>query len=127
MKDIITPPSTTLINLTDFISRRLNLSTLPFHIHQVVGVYLFYHFLYAIAPFLSRLVVPSQYNALSREKKISWRVRVVSQFQNTLVVGCTLYLLHFDEERKRMDWPSRIWTYSPSSGMVQAFAGGYFL
>jgi len=106
----------------------LNLSTLPLHAHEILIAWGFYHILYTtITPVVSRLLFPKIYPQLPEQTKINWNVRIVSTVQAVLVSFCALWVIVNDRERANMDFRGRIWGYTGSMGMVQAFAAGYFL
>ncbi|TVY23180.1 putative TLC domain-containing protein [Lachnellula hyalina] len=105
-----------------------HLTTLPMHIHQVLGSFIFYYFInLVVAPIASRKLFPAKYAKLSPERKINWDVHVVSLVQSTLVNSLALYVMWKDEERKAMDWQQRVWGYTGAAGMIQGLASGYFL
>jgi hypothetical protein len=104
------------------------LTTLPFHIHEVLGSFLGYYFInIVIAPWISTLLFPIKYKKLSRDRKINWDVHVVSLCQSTLINVLALWVMFTDEERKHMDWKERVWGYTGAAGMIQGMAAGYFL
>ncbi|KAI1630989.1 TLC domain-containing protein [Biscogniauxia mediterranea] len=105
-----------------------NLSTLPLHIHEIVIIAAFYQFIHSVvSPVLSKRLFPIQYTALSRSKRLSWDVHVVSLVQSTTINILALWVMFNDDERKNMDWQERIWGYTGGSAMIQALAAGYFL
>lgn len=107
---------------------RLELSTLPLHVHEVLFSALLYTFVQVVvSPWISSRWFPSYYPKTSRGKKISWDSHVVSLIQSLLINALALWVMFFDEERKNMDWEQRIWGYSGAMGLVQAFAAGYFV
>ncbi|KAI1115194.1 TLC domain-containing protein [Nemania sp. NC0429] len=106
----------------------LDLPTLPLHIHEVVIIASFYEFVRSVvSPVLSSRVFPVQYRALSKTKKLSWDVHVVSFVQSTTISALALWVIFVDEERRQMDWRERLWGYTGGAGMIQALAAGYFL
>ena len=114
--------------LTKRIAPYFGLTTLQFHIHEVLGVFLLYHFICLyISPILSNAVIPSTYKKFPRRTKIGWDVHVTSFFQCMLVNIVCLYIMRYDQERKDMDFRERIWGYTGGCGLVAALATGYFL
>ncbi|KAI0172353.1 DUF887-domain-containing protein [Hypoxylon sp. FL1284] len=104
------------------------LPTLPLHIHEVVIMAAFYHFIGSVvSPALSPRLFPAQYAALSRSRKMNWDVHVVSLVQSTIINALALWVMFVDDERKNMDWQERIWGYTGAAAMIQACAAGYFL
>ncbi|KAI2616452.1 DUF887-domain-containing protein [Hypomontagnella submonticulosa] len=106
----------------------LGLPTLPLHIHEVLLMAALYHFIGSVAsPILSSRIFPTRYPALSRTKRLSWDVHVVSLIQSTTINILALWVMFADEERKNMDWQERIWGYTGGAAMIQALAAGYFV
>ena len=104
------------------------LTTLPLHIHEVLGSFIAYTFINRVfAPVVSKWLFPVKYTALSREKKINWDVHVVSLAQSVSINILALWVMFVDEERKNMDWKERVWGYTGAAGMIQGMACGYFL
>jgi len=105
-----------------------SLTTLPLHIHEVLGSFLGYTFINTFfAPWISKKIFPVQYGKLSKERKINWDVHVVSLCQSTMINTLALWVMWTDEERKSMDWVQRVWGYTGAAGMIQGLATGYFL
>jgi hypothetical protein len=105
-----------------------SLTTLPLHIHEVLGSFLAYTFInIVVSPWISKLMFPMKYPKLSKERKINWDVHMVSLCQSTLINVLALWVMFTDEERKNMDWMERVWGYTGGAGMIQGFATGYFL
>ncbi|KAI1079403.1 TLC domain-containing protein [Whalleya microplaca] len=105
-----------------------HLPTLPLHIHEIVLIAAFYQLVGSVvSPLLSNRLFPTQYKALSRGKKLSWDVHVVSLVQSTTINILALWVMFVDDERKNMDWQERIWGYTGGAAMIQALAAGYFL
>lgn len=128
MHDPFPPPPPALVRAWRQTAEILNLSTLPLHAHEVLIAWGCYHVLYtSIAPVISRLLFPNVYPQLPQKTKINWDVRFVSTVQAVFVSTCALWVIFNDEERAGMDFKGRIWGYTGSMGMVQAFAAGYFL
>lgn len=106
----------------------LALTTLPLHIHQVLGAALFYTFIHlVVSPAVSMFFFPKHYPMNSRDKRVNWDSHVVSFVQSTLINVLALWVIRTDEERKAMDWEQRVWGYTGAAGMVQAMVVGYFL
>jgi hypothetical protein len=105
-----------------------HLTTLPLHIHEVLGAFFFYYAVNLfVAPYVSRKLCPIKYAKLSPERKINWDVHVVSLVQSSLINVLALWVMWTDEERKGMDWKQRVWGYTGAAGMIQGLASGYFL
>jgi hypothetical protein len=122
------PPLPWLSQAVQPFADRFGFTTLPLHIHEVVGSFTLYTFINkAVAPVISRKLFPVRYSKLSRERKINWDVHVVSLSQSVLIDVLALYVMWTDEERKNMNWEQRIWGYTGGAGMIQGLATGYFL
>ncbi|KAI1387042.1 DUF887-domain-containing protein [Hypoxylon trugodes] len=122
------PPIPALSKAVQPVADYLHLPTLPLHIHEVVLMAAFYHFIHSVvSPIISSRLFPVRYTALSRSKKLSWDVHVVSFIQSTTINALALWVMFVDDERKNMDWQERIWGYTGASAMIQALAAGYFL
>lgn len=122
------PPSPWLSELVRPMSKRLNLLTLPTHIHEVVFAAALYFFLFYVgSPIISTVLAPQHYSKLSRKKKVNWDAHVVSFFQSILINALALWVMFTDEERMEMDLDGRMWGYTGAAGLVQAFAFGYFV
>ncbi|KAL1599774.1 hypothetical protein SLS60_007578 [Paraconiothyrium brasiliense] len=127
MRDPI-PAPTLIIELTKPLADKLSLSTLPYHAHEIVLGFLWYHFiLYYLSPTLSRVVCPQRYNNFNKRTRLNWDIHWVSMVQALFVNAAALYVIFSDPQRREMDWKGRLWGYTPASGMVQGFAAGYFL
>ncbi|ETS86800.1 hypothetical protein PFICI_00628 [Pestalotiopsis fici W106-1] len=106
----------------------LSLPTLPLHIHEVLIIAAFYHFVHVVvAPLVSNWVFPVQYKSLSRTKKLNWDVHVVSFVQSTTINALALWVVFADDERWNMDAQERVYGYTGAIAMIQALAAGYFL
>lgn len=128
MLDPFGPAPKPLAALVQPISTKLNLTTLPLHIHEVLFFAFFYHvILTVVSPRLSNRFFPTHYQAFNKRTKLSWDVHVVSLVQSSLVNTAALYVVFFDEERGSMDSKQRVWGYSGALGLLQAMALGYFL
>jgi hypothetical protein len=118
-----------LANLIRPLAQKLQLSTLPFHIHHVLVAYLLYEIIFRfISPFLSSRY-SRIYRHLDRRSRVNWDIHVVSMVQSLLINAMALHVIFYDPERVRaaQDWRERLWGYSPMTGRVQGFAAGYFL
>jgi hypothetical protein len=105
-----------------------SLTTLPLHIHEVLGSFVAYTFInIVVAPIISRWLFPVRYPKLSAERKINWDVHVVSLVQSTTINFLALWVMWTDEERMNMTWQERVWGYTGAAGMIQGMATGYFL
>jgi len=123
----LVPPSL-LVRATQPFATRLNLTTLPLHIHEVLLATLFYHLTCRyISPFLSSYIFPRIYPQFSKRTKLNWDVHVVSLVQSVLINTAALWVMFRDEERGSMSWDERVWGYTGADGMIQGFAAGYFL
>ncbi|KXJ92148.1 DUF887 domain-containing protein [Microdochium bolleyi] len=129
MKDFfIIPPSRVLSRAVQPLADYFSLPTLPLHIHEIVIMASFYHFVaVVISPLVSHIVFPGKYEALSPTKKLSWDVHVVSFIQSSLINILAIYVLFNDQEVKDMDLEERLWGYDGAAAMIQACAAGYFL
>jgi hypothetical protein len=127
MRDPIQPPQQ-LIELTKPWAERYSLSTLPYHVHEVILGFFFYHLvLHLLSPTVSRLVCPKIYGSFNKRTRLNWDIHVVSMVQALFINAVTLYVMFNNPQRKFMDWKGRLWGYIPATGMVQGFAAGYFL
>ncbi|EQK99039.1 hypothetical protein G6O67_002320 [Ophiocordyceps sinensis] len=107
---------------------RLQLPTLPLHIHEIVAAALLYSVVfYPLSPLLSNLLVPGHYAKLPRKKRLNWDAHVVSMIQSTLINVLALWIMLVDDDRRDMDQEERIWGYTGAAGMIQALAAGYFV
>lgn len=129
MKDFfVIPPSPVLSRAVQPLADFFSLPTLPLHIHEILIMASFYHFVATvISPLFSHIVFPGKYEALSPSKKLSWDVHVVSFVQSTLINILAIYVLFTDHEVSNMDGQERIWGYDGAAAMIQACAAGYFL
>ncbi|EGX90269.1 DUF887 domain-containing protein [Cordyceps militaris CM01] len=117
-----------LSDLVRPLSRRLDLVTLPLHIHEVIFAALLYSVIfYPISPILSRLIASKHYSQLSRQKRLNWDAHVVSMAQSIFINGLALWIKWVDEERSGMDREGRIWGYSGAPALLQSMAVGYFV
>lgn len=129
MKDpFVIPPIPWLAELVRPWCERLNLPTLPLHIHEVVASALLYTVVFwPISPIISNILAPNSYPKLSRKKRLNWDAHVVSMVQSCLINGLAIYVLLVDDERRGMNWEERVWGYTGGNAMIQAMAAGYFV
>jgi hypothetical protein len=117
-----------LVPLVEKISGYLALKTLPLHYHELALAFAFYHVTYKIiSPAVSRYIFPRIYPSFNARTKLNWDVHVVSFVQATLICTLALWVMWTDAERAGMDTRERTHGYTGASGLIQAFAGGYFL
>ncbi|KAF1989758.1 DUF887-domain-containing protein, partial [Aulographum hederae CBS 113979] len=122
------PRSAFLSNLVQPLADRLNLVTLPIHIHEVLIFFCFYLFVQlAVSPVISPWLFPTTYPKLNARTQLNWDVHVVSFVQSVLVCSLALWVASVDEERADMNWQGRVWGYTGAGGLVQAAACGYFM
>lgn len=127
MRDPIPPPSL-LVQLSKPLAEKLSLTTLPYHVHEVLLGFFGYHFiLHILSPAVSQLVCPQTYRGFNKRTRLNWDIHWVSMIQALFINTAALWVIFKDEERHEMDWRGRLWGYTPASGMVQGFAAGYFL
>jgi hypothetical protein len=130
--------SSALAHLIRPVADKLELSTLPFHIHHILGAFLLYEGLFLlVSPALSNTVLfPKTYKRLDRRSRINWDCHVVSMVQSLVINAMAIHVLLYDAERQKAvpsladphaNWRERLWGYSAGAGRVQSFATGYFL
>jgi hypothetical protein len=123
----IAPPER-LVQYVQPIADYLSLKTLPLHIHEVLIAFSLYYATHQwFAPFISNLLVPRQYASFNARTRLSWNVHIVSLVQSTLVCTMALWVMWKDTERKDMNWSAKVHGYTGGTGLIQAFAGGYFV
>ena len=128
MRDPLAPPPTIAVQLLQPLAQRYGLLTLPLHAHEIVGAFLFYtSIFFLISPSLTVRLLYNRYSRLPPKSRLEWHVRVVSTVQSTFICILALYIILADHERRTLDYEGRLWGYAGVSGMVQAFAAGYFL
>ena len=130
MLDPVPPPAGWLSKAVTPYADAIELPTLPDHIHEVIFSYLLYQSIDTIiSPRLSTWLFPNIYPKLSRRTRINWDVHVVSLVQSCLINTLALWVMYFDEERSDMKHSAveRIYGYTGASGLIQAFACGYFI
>ncbi|EMD93463.1 hypothetical protein COCC4DRAFT_191712 [Bipolaris maydis ATCC 48331] len=117
-----------LVKYVQPVADYLSLNTLPLHFHEVVAAYVLYDVTYRfIAPAFSRIFFPRVYATFNARTKLNWDVHIVSFVQSTLICSLALWVIWTDKELNSMDRIERVHGYTGASGLVQAFAGGYFL
>ncbi|KAF9741590.1 hypothetical protein PMIN06_004781 [Paraphaeosphaeria minitans] len=117
-----------LRQLTEPFANYVSLHTLPLHIHEVLFAFtLYYAVNLIVAPVFSRYFFPQIYNSLNVRTKLNWDVHIVSFVQSTIVCVLALWVMAKDEERSEMNWAGKVHGYTGAGGLIQAFAGGYFL
>ena len=122
------PSPLSIVRLTTPIAQAVSLRTLPLHCHEILSAFTFYNFLdLYISPTFSRRFFPHIYSSLSEHSQINWDAHVVSLVQSTIINVAALWVIFFDKERWVMGPSQRVWGYTGSMGMVQAFSAGYFL
>jgi hypothetical protein len=130
MLDPLPPPPAWLQQAVTPIASALQLTTLPYHIHEVVGAYALYQFIETVvSPKVSTALFPNIYPKLNRRTRINWDIHVVSIVQSCLINVLALWVMFKDEERADMHHSAieRVYGYTGASGLIQAFATGYFL
>jgi hypothetical protein len=121
-------PPAVLVPYVQKVADALALQTLPLHFHELTLAYAVYHTINRyVSPALSRYFCPQAYSALTARTKINWDVHVVSFTQSVVVCSLALWVMWTDTERHEMDRQERVHGYTGASGLIQAFAGGYFL
>jgi len=104
------------------------LKTLPLHIHEVLFAFsLYYGINKIVSPAISSFFWPRRYNAFNARTKLNWDVHIVSFVQSTLICVLALWVMWNDDERNEMNYMGKVHGYTGASGLIQAFAGGYFL
>jgi len=118
MKDPIPPPSM-LVQLSKPFTEKLGLTTLPFHVHEVLLGFLGYHFIFnVLSPSVSRFVCPQVYRGFNKRTQINWNIHWVSMVQCLFINTAALWVIFHDKQRHEMDWRGRLWGYTPATGMV---------
>ncbi|KAF1840854.1 DUF887-domain-containing protein [Cucurbitaria berberidis CBS 394.84] len=122
------PPPSLLVQLSEPLAEKLSLTTLPYHVHEILLGFLGYHvILHVLSPAISQLVCPKTYRGFNKRTRLNWDIHWVSMIQALFINTAALWVIFKDGERHDMDWRGRLWGYTPASGMVQGFAAGYFL
>lgn len=106
----------------------LSLKTLPLHFHEVVLAFAIYDLTNRfVSPAISRYFFPRVYASFNARTKLNWDVHIVSFVQSTLICSLALWVIWQDDELSNMTSQERVHGYTGASGLIQAFAGGYFL
>lgn len=122
------PPLQGLMKYIEPIAESLSLKTLPLHAHEVLVAFTLYHVIYRyISPAFSRIFFPRIYSSFNARTKLNWDVHIVSFVQSTLICSMALWVMWTDKELNDMDGQERVYGYTGASGLIQAFATGYFL
>jgi hypothetical protein len=117
-----------LVPYVEKISEVLALKTLPLHFHELIIAFGLYHATYKLlSPAVSSYLFPRIYPSFNARTKMNWDVHVVSFVQSTLICILALWVMWVDTERNGMNTTERTHGYTGASGLIQAFAGGYFL
>jgi TLC domain len=130
MLDPVIAPADWLFKLTKPYADALELPTLAYHIHEVIFSYLLYQNIETfVSPRVSTWLFPNIYPKLNRRTRINWDVHAVSLVQSCLINALALWVMFKDEERGDMKHSAieRIHGYTGASGLIQAFATGYFI
>jgi hypothetical protein len=123
----LSPPAF-LVPYAQKVADALALQTLPLHFHEVIVAYAIYHVTNAyISPALSTAFFGRTYTSLNARTKLNWDVHIVSFVQSAVICSLALWVMWADTERSEMDTQERVHGYTGASGLIQAFAGGYFL
>jgi hypothetical protein len=120
-----------LENLVKPLALKLELNTLPQHIHHVLGAYFLYEFIFKVAsPAISSALVP-KYKTFDTRTRVNWDIHVVSMVQCLIISTLAVNVILTDPTREKAAetdyWRDRLWGYSEATGTVQGFAAGYFL
>ena len=123
---VTAPPA--LAKVTQRFADYFYLPTLPLHVHELLFAFAFYTVVQKyIAPLISIRLFPTIYPKFNARTKLNWDVHIVSFVQSTLINTLALWVIWKDEERGAMDWEEKVWGYTGALGLVQGFAGGYFI
>ncbi|KAF2465565.1 DUF887-domain-containing protein [Lindgomyces ingoldianus] len=122
------PRPTDLAAYIQPVSEFLSLNSLHLHFHEIAVAFAFYHVTNAyIAPVLSMRLIPRIYPTFNARTRLNWNVHIVSFVQSTLICSMALWVIFNDKERAEMTWQEKVWGYTGASGLIQAFATGYFV
>ena len=128
MRDPLAPPPTIAVQLVQPFAQRYGFLTLPLHAHEIAGSCLIYTSLFLlVSPSLTTRLLYDRYSSLPRKSQLEWHVRVVSTIQSAFMSILALYVIFVNHERRNLSHEGRLWGYDGATGMVQAFAAGYFL
>jgi len=122
------PRPQVLVPYVEKLASYLHLKTLPLHYHEVAFAYAIYHITNKyVSPAVSRYFFPRIYPSFNTRTKLNWDVHAVSFVQSVVICTLALWVMWTDTERSEMDTKERVHGYTGASGLIQAFAGGYFL
>jgi hypothetical protein len=122
------PPPPWLTRYTEPVADYLSLTTLPLHIHEVLFAFALYTSVNIwISPIFSRTFFPRVYSSFNARTRLNWDVHIVSFVQSTLICVLALWVMWNDDERRDMNSLGRVHGYTGAGGLIQAFAGGYFV
>lgn len=128
MLDPLGAPPTWLRDFIEPYALALKSPTLTEHIHEVIGAFLFYQFIHSVvSPWLSPILFPRSYPALSARTKLNWDIHVVSFIQSVLINAVALWVMFVDDERRSMSAGERVFGYTGTCGLIQALGVGYFV
>ena len=103
MRDPIPPPSL-LVQASKSFADKLSLTTLPYHVHEILLGFLGYHFiLHVLSPTISQLVCPKVYNGFNKRTRLNWDIHWVSMIQAVFICAAALWVIFKDEQRHEMD------------------------
>ncbi|CAG8007262.1 unnamed protein product [Penicillium salamii] len=128
MLDPFPPPPEWLRSFIEPYALYYNSPTLPDHIHEVVGAFVFYLVIHAVlSPWLSPILFPQSYKSLKPRTRLNWDIHVVSLVQSILINVAALWVMYVDRERSAMSSGERVFGYTGTCGLIQALAVGYFI
>ncbi|KAF2632056.1 hypothetical protein BU25DRAFT_436858 [Macroventuria anomochaeta] len=91
MRDPI-PPLTMLVHLSQPLADKLDLRTMPYHVHEILLGFLAYYFiLYGLSPAISQLVCPKTYTGFNWCTRLNSDTHWVSKIQALFINGAALY------------------------------------
>ncbi|BFZ63253.1 hypothetical protein YB2330_004374 [Saitoella coloradoensis] len=123
MKPFFPPPPSEWRVLVEPYVRSINLPALAGHFHVLLGSALFYHAIFLLSPFISKIFAGRSYGKLKTRGKINWDIHVVSQVQCIIICIFAAITLICDDDLKK----DKLLAYSPFGADVYAMACGYFL
>ena len=129
MLDPLPPPPKLLFDAVKPWADYLNLPSLPYHIHEILGAAIVYQCIQTfVSPVFSRTFFRKYYDEFPTRTRVNWDVHVVSMVQCCMINILALWALFMDHERKDMTaWSDRVYGYTGICGLIQALAAGYFL
>lgn len=128
MLDPFPPPPAWLRSFIEPYALYYNSPTLPDHIHEVIGAFVFYLVIHAIiSPWLSPILFPQSYKSLKPRTQVNWDIHVVSLVQSVVINVAALWVMYVDRERGAMSSGERVFGYTGACGLIQALAVGYFI